>query len=116
MLRSTPIYIHHKGTKCTIILKILFSGGVQEHGFDCMDVVKEMEESHMKELGMAAGHVLKLRKRLSEMRPAKRREVARSGAPAGLLEGDFKEEESAASFQEALRAWRQGGQTPKARR
>eukprot|EP00435_Cladocopium_sp_Y103_P033355 s1889_g8.t1 len=102
-----------------------------EHGFDCMDVVKEMEEQHMQQIGMAAGHILKLRRRLAEMKPnqAKRvepsrkvsfsSEVAQQASPperasqeAGfsmnLLEGNFNEEDSAASFQEALQAWRQG--------
>lgn len=101
-----------------------------EHGFDCMDVVKEMEEQHMQQIGMAAGHILKLRKRLAEMKPsqAKRVEVSRkvsfsseasnqvssqktkvqeSGeVSTNLLDGNFNEEDSAASFQEALQAWR----------
>merc|ERR1719482_1078126 len=38
-----------------------------EHGFDCMEVVKEMQESHMQEIGMATGHILKLKKKLSEL-------------------------------------------------
>lgn len=105
-----------------------------EHGFDCMDVVKEMEEQHMQQIGMAAGHILKLRKRLAEMKPsqAKRVEPSRKvsfssevaqhvspperesqeaggGFSMNLLEGNFNEEDSAASFQEALQAWRQGG-------
>lgn len=108
-----------------------------EHGFDCMDVVKEMEEQHMQQLGMAAGHVLKLRKRLTEMKPAKRVELGRKvsftsqaaqeASPqkqeampgegqgtsvSNLLEGHFSEEDSAASFQEALMAWRQGNKAP----
>lgn len=41
-----------------------------EHGFDCMEVVREMQESHMRDIGMAAGHALKLRKRLAELNPA----------------------------------------------
>jgi hypothetical protein len=41
-----------------------------ENGFDCMEVVQEMEESHMRDIGMAAGHALKLRKRIVEMKPA----------------------------------------------
>lgn len=40
-----------------------------EHGFDCMEVVREMEECHMRDIGMAAGHALKLRKRLAELNP-----------------------------------------------
>ncbi|CAJ1386121.1 unnamed protein product [Effrenium voratum] len=99
-----------------------------EHGFDCMDVVKEMEEEHMQQIGMATGHILKLRKRLAEFKPKKAsegaekdltRKVSFSEAPkpketeaAGfsksLLEGAFDEEDSAASFQEALKAWRGG--------
>lgn len=116
-----------------------------EHGFDCMDVVRDMQETHMRDLGMAAGHILKLRKWLAEMNPqraasspvshvaaaapgistgkaepakhvsfGKAQEVLRpvedSSSAAGrkLSEGQFSEEESAASFQEALRAWREG--------
>jgi len=116
-----------------------------ENGFDCMEVVQEMQESHMKEIGMAAGHILKLRKRLAELSPqlnegklVSSTEVQRrQGAPSAgtdrrvsfggselkeapeaatsqqkgsiLLDGGaFDEAESAASFQEALRAWREG--------
>lgn len=116
-----------------------------EQGFDCMDVVQEMQESHMKDIGMAPGHILKLRKKIAELappsaappppaphppaqdldttRPAAVRQVSfgrteevplKSGASAGtgggsnLLDGGFNEDESAASFQEALRAWREG--------
>lgn len=65
-----------------------------------MDVVKEMEEAHMKEIGMAAGHILKLRKRLAEMKPLKRRESykeqkASAEVSCKLLEGDFNEEDAA---------------------
>lgn len=99
----------------------------------------------MKDIGMAAGHVLKLRKKLAEMAPQpaappppapsapeKGAEVGKAatarqvsfgateevrlktgggtgtGTGGGLRDGDFNEEESAASFQEALRAWREG--------
>mmetsp|Transcript_9034 Transcript_9034/g.28177 ORF Transcript_9034/g.28177 Transcript_9034/m.28177 type:complete len:441 (-) Transcript_9034:115-1437(-) len=111
-----------------------------EHGFDCMEVVQDMQEHHMKEIGMAAGHILKLRKKLTEMAPppaaaaepgattsgsTQRRvsfgateeaKVAHGPSAAGtgtgtggsFLQGGFSEEESAASFQEALRAWREG--------
>jgi len=116
-----------------------------ENGFDCMEVVQEMQESHMKEIGMAAGHILKLRKRLAELSPQPTEvklvastEVQRRQGPAGagterrvsfgvseskevskaatgqqeggaLLDGGaFDEAESAASFQDALRAWREG--------
>jgi len=41
-----------------------------KHGFDCMEVVQEMQEKHMREIGMALGHILKLKKRLDEVRPA----------------------------------------------
>lgn len=116
-----------------------------ENGFDCMEVVQEMQESHMKEIGMAAGHILKLRKRIAELSPQPSEgklvaltEVQRREGPPGagterrvsfgsselkeapkaatcqqqgstLLDGGaFDEAESAASFQEALRAWREG--------
>lgn len=109
-----------------------------EHGFDCMEVVQEMEDSHMQELGMATGHIIKLKKKLAEINPPKaapapaapvrtmteaaastRRSVtfgatevksqaAASPAPERLIEGGFDEDESAASFQEALKAWREG--------
>jgi len=114
-----------------------------ENGFDCMEVVQEMQESHMKEIGMAAGHILKLRKRLVELSPqpsegklVSQTEAQRRQSPPGterrvsfggseskevpeaatcqlkgsaLLDGGvFDEAESAASFQEALRAWREG--------
>ncbi|CAK9073780.1 unnamed protein product [Durusdinium trenchii] len=39
-----------------------------ENGFDCMEVVQEMEEKHMQELGMKPGHILKLRLRLGSGR------------------------------------------------
>merc|ERR1719158_1431196 len=47
-----------------------YMGIFLDNGFDCMDVVEEMEESHMKELGMAAGHIIKLSKKLNEKRQA----------------------------------------------
>eukprot|EP00933_Yihiella_yeosuensis_P085058 TRINITY_DN9983_c0_g2_i1.p1 TRINITY_DN9983_c0_g2~~TRINITY_DN9983_c0_g2_i1.p1 ORF type:complete len:429 (+),score=123.08 TRINITY_DN9983_c0_g2_i1:96-1382(+) len=122
-----------------------YVGLFMEHGFDCMEVVEEMEEHHMTNLGMAAGHVLKLRKKLAEMKPqpappppappadnsstqkrvsfggaqvepviteapAARKAVSSTGS-AKLSEGAFDEDESAASFQEALMAWRNGGKT-----
>ena len=37
-----------------------------EHGFDCMETVQDMEESHMQAIVMATGHMLKLRKTLRE--------------------------------------------------
>mmetsp|Transcript_66129 Transcript_66129/g.166779 ORF Transcript_66129/g.166779 Transcript_66129/m.166779 type:complete len:454 (+) Transcript_66129:129-1490(+) len=111
-----------------------------DHGFDSMDVVMEMQESHMREIGMAVGHILKLQKRLAELRPpvpekptvasvvaqspmnASGRRVtfggteatatpkaSASGQSGSLASGNFDEAESAASFQEALRAWREGG-------
>merc|ERR1740117_566543 len=40
-----------------------------DNGFDCMEVVELMEESHMREMGMATGHALKLRKKLEELNP-----------------------------------------------
>jgi hypothetical protein len=123
-----------------------------EHGFDCMEVVLEMQESHMREIGMATGHILKLRKRLAEMNPgAAARETSDGGRELGesrkrvsfgaaeeapssparasgggnagtgtggggghLMDGRFDEDESAASFQEALKAWRQGSSAPAA--
>eukprot|EP00439_Symbiodinium_sp_Y106_P030013 s2973_g3.t1 len=36
-----------------------------ENGFDCMDVVQEMEEHHMRDLGMKNGHMIKLKLRLA---------------------------------------------------
>jgi len=114
-----------------------YVGLFMEHGFDCMEVVQEMQESHMQELGMAAGHILKLRKRINEMNPppappppaeenssskrvsfGAREEAPIPAAPkkgfvsSSLSEGTFSEEESAASFQEALKAWRSGGSEP----
>eukprot|EP00930_Biecheleria_cincta_P040029 TRINITY_DN27461_c0_g1_i1.p1 TRINITY_DN27461_c0_g1~~TRINITY_DN27461_c0_g1_i1.p1 ORF type:complete len:439 (+),score=118.64 TRINITY_DN27461_c0_g1_i1:37-1353(+) len=114
-----------------------------EHGFDCMEVVKEMQDEHMKEIGMAAGHILKLRKHLNELNPPppqppvgsastgnstqrrvsfgqteqapiaaapqKKASSSSGGYSSSLAEGAFDEQESAASFQEALRAWRDGG-------
>jgi len=52
-----------------------------EHGFDCMEVVQEMEESHMRDIGMATGHALKLRKRLAELNPAPTPSPAPAPAP-----------------------------------
>lgn len=116
-----------------------------EHGFDCMEVVQEMQESHMQQIGMATGHILKLRKRIAEINPAPvpapapaatAQAGSQSGAtqkrvsfgstelqaprsPSGgvgtdtgggrsLLDGQFDEEAEKASFQEAVRAWREG--------
>lgn len=112
-----------------------------EHGFDGMEVVQEMTESHMREIGMAVGHVVKLQKKLGEMRPqpaapppapaktalamdsgtrrvsfgateevaARKAQASASvSASTNLNAGQFDEGESAASFQEALRAWREG--------
>jgi hypothetical protein len=111
-----------------------------EHGFDCMEVVELMEESHMRDIGMATGHALKLRKRLQELKPApapvpaaatqagslpsaSQKRVSFGGteteapsAPSAgcgtgggsLLDGHFDEEAEKASFQEAVRAWREG--------
>jgi len=123
-----------------------------ENGLDSIDVVQEMQESHMRELGMAMGHALKLQKRLAELRPAAA-EVSQQPLPTSpaaqraptptltpawkrvnfsaeeaevvpvssnpqpttmkLADGNFDEAESAASFQEALRAWREGGSATK---
>eukprot|EP00928_Gymnodinium_smaydae_P072478 TRINITY_DN55830_c0_g1_i1.p1 TRINITY_DN55830_c0_g1~~TRINITY_DN55830_c0_g1_i1.p1 ORF type:complete len:384 (+),score=107.80 TRINITY_DN55830_c0_g1_i1:146-1297(+) len=111
-----------------------YAGLFMEHGFDCMDVVMDMEESHMREIGMAAGHILKLQQRLDSLRapPAVASASAGAGAAAAaaaaaapspamrlrtpqaltgsaggrLGEGEYSEEASAASFQEALQAWR----------
>jgi len=128
-----------------------------EHGFDCMEVVKEMQETHMRDIGMATGHALKLRKRLAELNPspppapasvpeakqpgalsrsAQKRvsfgstEEAKAKSPSGagtgtgtgggsLLDGHFDEAAEKASFQDAVRAWREGrssdeGQSAKA--
>jgi hypothetical protein len=122
-----------------------------EHGFDCIEVVQEMEESHMRDIGMAAGHALKLRKRLAELKPAPAPQPApraappavATGASAGatqkrvsfgdteqapppcsgtatgdgggsLLDGHYDEEEQTRGFQEAIRAWREGGKPAKA--
>lgn len=114
-----------------------------EHGFDCMEVVKEMQDEHMKEIGMAAGHILKMRKHLNELNPPppaapaslgsstqrrvsfgqteqapipaaasqKKSSSSSGGYPNPMASGAFDEEESAASFQEALRAWREGGES-----
>ncbi|CAE7213286.1 unnamed protein product [Symbiodinium natans] len=41
-----------------------------ENGFDCMDVVQEMEERHMRELGMKPGHMIKLKLRLASRLPS----------------------------------------------
>mmetsp|Transcript_100132 Transcript_100132/g.254686 ORF Transcript_100132/g.254686 Transcript_100132/m.254686 type:complete len:429 (-) Transcript_100132:104-1390(-) len=115
-----------------------YVGIFMENGLDSMDVVMDMQESHMREIGMAVGHILKLQKSLNELRPApaatsERRvnfgvtEVADSNtavakppaAPAtataascSLTDGAFDEAESAASFQDALRAWRGGKSEP----
>eukprot|EP00929_Paragymnodinium_shiwhaense_P033632 TRINITY_DN18433_c0_g1_i1.p1 TRINITY_DN18433_c0_g1~~TRINITY_DN18433_c0_g1_i1.p1 ORF type:complete len:520 (+),score=134.59 TRINITY_DN18433_c0_g1_i1:116-1675(+) len=111
-----------------------YAGLFCEHGFDCMDVVMDMQESHMREIGMAAGHALKLQKKLSEIKgeaapppPARAASDPRGppsvkfgktetmeiqanpGGSGGFLTGNFDEAESAASFQEALKAWRGGG-------
>lgn len=114
-----------------------------DNGFESMDVVMEMQESHMREIGMAVGHIVKLRKKLTELRPAspaakpvgpsssttgsslqkkvsfgatEAREIVQTPAKSStatastdLKAGEFDEAESAASFQEALRAWRGGG-------
>jgi len=113
-----------------------------EHGFDCMEVVLEMQESHMQDIGMSPGHIIKLRKRLAELNPPAIAPAAK--APAGtslagsrrnvtwgateaaqvsaasadgvacggnLLDGTYDEAEAAASFQEAVMAWRRQGQS-----
>eukprot|EP00927_Polykrikos_kofoidii_P010357 TRINITY_DN14372_c0_g2_i1.p1 TRINITY_DN14372_c0_g2~~TRINITY_DN14372_c0_g2_i1.p1 ORF type:complete len:406 (-),score=78.67 TRINITY_DN14372_c0_g2_i1:530-1708(-) len=122
-----------------------YVGLFMEHGFDCIEVVREMEESHMREIGMATGHILKLKKHLSELngtaapkcsaqalklsaggsgvdasttsrvsfgstetREAPTTSCTGTTSTAGPSTGAFNEEESAASFQEALRAWRSG--------
>lgn len=116
-----------------------YVGLFMEHGFDCMEVVKEMQECHMQDIGMAAGHILKLKKKLAEFAPVTtnfpsatgpgttQRRVTFNGAvntpqasggktssshtentSSNLMHGQFSEEDSAASFQDALRAWREG--------
>merc|ERR1719409_822392 len=60
-----------------------------EHGFDCMEVVKEMQESHMRDIGMATGHALKLRKRLAELNPAPATSTPEP-MPSGSLSGSQK--------------------------
>jgi len=46
-----------------------YVGLFMEHGFDDMDTVQEMQENHMRDIGMAPGHIIKLRKRLAELNP-----------------------------------------------
>jgi len=98
-----------------------------DNGFDCMEVVLEMQESHMKEMGMAPGHVIKLKKRIGEINPQPVVSVAPASASHGvtatrrvsfggsesagcgggsLLDGTFDEEANAASFADAVAAWR----------
>jgi len=106
-----------------------------EHGFDCMDVVHDMQESHMKEIGMATGHIIKLRKKLAEINPApapsaSAKRVSFGGAEAqarpaaktsdggvgtqggSLLDGEFNEAANAEAFKDAVRAWREAGKEP----
>merc|ERR1719191_2624369 len=103
-----------------------------DNGFDCMDVVEEMEESHMKDMGMAAGHVIKLSKKLNEKRQANAPTQPEStmrrvsfgnteqkehdpaspsgvGSGGGSLWGVFDEEEASRGFKDAVAAWRSGG-------
>jgi len=103
-----------------------------EHGFDCMETVQEMEERHMQAIGMATGHMLKLRKKLrerkmpSESKPFEskngemsmgntKRVAFQSGqdhTPERVSGTLFEGQEAAASFQEALLA-RRGDTRPK---
>jgi len=110
-----------------------------EHGFDCMEVVQDMQEHHMRELGMASGHILKLKKKLQELAPGDSTSAVATSAPVAVAAAGpgasqrrvsfgaseaapvqaqscggvtFDEEESAASFQEALKAWRAGRSGP----
>eukprot|EP00434_Breviolum_minutum_P036323 symbB.v1.2.032180.t1/scaffold3770.1/size51559/1 len=45
-----------------------YVGAFMDNGFDCMEVVEEMEERHMKDLGMKPGHIIKLKLRLASSR------------------------------------------------
>jgi len=106
-----------------------------EHGFDCMEVVQMMDQSHMHDMGMATGHALKLRKKLSELNPAAPVVAPAAAAVSGvsgepscasqkrvsfgpveesggtLMDGHYDEAEQQASFQAAVRAWREGTDT-----
>jgi len=53
-----------------------YISGFSENGFDRMDVVMDMKVIHMREIGVAAGHILKLQKGLS---------VLQHAAPKGSL-------------------------------
>merc|ERR1712176_847887 len=87
----------------------------------------------MRDIGMAPGHIIKLKKHIAEIKSVPTAPVpsngpesgvtnapvarsATSGAACGesgsLLDGPaFDEAAAAASFQEAVRAWREGGAT-----
>lgn len=105
-----------------------------EHGFDDMESVLEIRESHMDAMGIAMGHKLKIGKRIRELKPpptppqprgarSSARRAQFSSSPAAeaspakspgttgpsLLDGAYDEEAEAASFRAAVMAWRSGG-------
>merc|ERR1719240_1786879 len=98
-----------------------------DHGFDDMETVLEMEEEHMEKMGIAMGHKLKISKKIRELKPPAAPSQPRSGpgrrvqlsaqaetvqeAPSGaaggsLLDGEYDEAAEAASFAAAVAAWR----------
>lgn len=67
-----------------------------EHGFDSMDAVREMGEAHMRDVGMAAGHVIKLKKRLAELKPvpARSHSATLQDAASATVQTERKQSES----------------------
>ena len=80
---------HGLGTETVEVVAFLDALGLGRYldpflanGFDCMDVVRAMDENHMRDVGMVPGHILKLRKKLAEG------SGGTSGASSGSHGGD----------------------------
>jgi len=58
-----------------------------DQGLDSMDIVLEMQECHMREVGMAVGHILKLQKGIADRKPAPSPAAAAASAPSSMVGG-----------------------------
>lgn len=98
----------------------LVTNGVEE-----MEILLELTEEHLANLGLPLGHRIKLLKRIRdakaspqsnsdlEVLPTPSQAVGTESAPEGgaLLQGDYNEAESYALFKDALDQFRRGGTT-----
>ena len=110
------------------VLSFLQSCGLEKHfeafltnGVDEMEVMLELTEEHLTNIGLPLGHRIKLLKRIRDAKAAPQHDLVplpgpqldteESATGGALLRGDYNEPESRAMFREALDEFRKGGTT-----